>query len=398
MNAYEQVQSLVDQGEIEITYIDHLPRTISHALARCMFEVYDGYINEPFFSTSNAGTEKGFVGFDDACTKIVNEYARIKTENPDKKPVTILIKDVAKSMPGKYWGEWLALTTNVISLIRDPHLQIYSLMEAVANDNWHRGQTLATQEQVLSEGDRIARTLRAYGTEKINTTSWNPMGEHQAFLASYMAEHPEKRHIIMDGNMVLMQPEIAVKQMMDTIGNPAFKPEMLADWGKSANGLPNDRDWGRSKINVDGRTQNSWTNNAFSQSGFKPAGNRAVPLSKFPAMMQEHLLEVSLPVYLDMLQHPNSIAPRTMRDMMEMLNMQVNLDGESFMDVSPTSAYCFIATLNDEDLSHSDVVIKSRELDSIKDKHPEHSTFFEAVDEYLRGRYERKPQSIEVRT
>jgi hypothetical protein len=395
MNSYDQVKDLVARGEIEITYIDHLPRTISHALARSLFEVYDGYVNEPFFSSASRGTEEGFTGFDTACSSILKEYARVKAEAPDKHPVTILIKDVAKSLPGKYWGEWLGLTKNVISLVRDPHLQLYSLMEAIANDNHNPGENRATREEVLRRGEAISRALRLFGTSDMNTTSWNPIAAHETVLAQHMAEHPEKEHIVLDGNILLLDPANTLKSVMERIGNPAYSPHMVTDWSKSANGFPNERNWGKSIVEVDGTRRNAWTNNAFSKSGFKPSANRPLPLEQFPPRIRNHLLNDCLPAYLDMLESPQNIAPRTMQQMSEVLRTPVDETGKTFRNACPTSAYAFIATMPDETLSHLDKITKRAELDAIRSNNPEHATFFAAVDQHVRGKYHQPAASKE---
>ena len=107
---FDQVKSLVSSGDLQITYIDHLPRTISHALKRSLFEIFDGQVDEPFFELHKKGREEDFSGFDRAAQIILAEYARRRAQQPVKKPVTILIKDVARSVPGRHWNEWTRLS------------------------------------------------------------------------------------------------------------------------------------------------------------------------------------------------------------------------------------------------------------------------------------------------
>jgi hypothetical protein len=357
MDSLEKLQKLRADGDLAITYIDHLPRTISHALKRCLFEVFDGQVNEPFFRKDFGGSESAFPGFDASAGIILQEYEYRRTEKEargDKSTVTLLIKDVTKSLPPSRFQDWLGAVQNVISLIRDPHEQMYSLMEAIVADSLQKPRfgeppkikPTPTRNQVLREwGDKAAEALRMVGGEEINTTSWKPMGGHIAVLDRHVAENPEKKHIVLDGNFLRLRPEEALREIVGYIEYVSFKPEMLNNWGKSEGGFPNERDWGRSAVVINGATRNVWTEKAFGGSGFSLPNNQTTPAVEFPAVLRKHILVDALPIYADALCHPRRIGPKTLEEMESLIETPVSRNGERFVDINPTSAYTFIATL-----------------------------------------------------
>ena len=288
MEAYDKLKKLVSDGAISITYIDHLPRTISHALARCLYEIHDVEINEPFFTSKSNGTEQGFVGFEPACELILKEYQRVSAASPTKKPVTILVKDVAKSLPGRYWDEWLNVAENVITLVRDPHVQLYSLMEAIANDHVSPGVERVGRDDVLGRGQVIARALKINGTEALNTTSWDPIQRHLRGLERHLELHPHKSHVVIDGNLLLLEPQASIEALVSKLRHVNYHADMVSSWPKSRDGFPSDRDWGKSLVTTAHGRRNVWTNKAFGRDGFGAPSADQMGMSEFPIILQVH--------------------------------------------------------------------------------------------------------------
>lgn len=382
----EKLKMLREEGKLHITYLDHLPRTISHALERCLFEAFDGQANEPFFVKEYNGTQKEFTGFEPGATTILDEYERRREELGDtERPVTLLVKDVAKSFPPEAFDVFLGAVQNVVSLVRDPHVQMYSLMEAIVGDYLTKPRfgeeaqkpETPSKEVVLNElGEKAAYVLRWAGTEDVNTTSWKPMGAHLAMMDYHMDVYPEKEHIILDGNFLRLRPEEAVQEVVDRIAHVEFKPEMLTDWKKSRGGFENERDWGKSAMEVDGKTENVWTNNAFKADGFRLPDKTSTPVFEFPKAIQSHILDDALPIHADAMRHPNRIGAKTSEELRELLETKVREDGTRFMDINPTSAYMFTATLPEEaGLEQQQALLRD-----IRENSPEHTLSFDRID------------------
>jgi len=160
--AYEELKKLVKNGDLSITYIDAPPRTASSPFYASLANVHDVGLYEPLLEHSG----KEF-------TYILEKFEEAKEKDAGKKPVKIVIKEIAKHVSSDNLEKIMSLADNFFVVMRDPHLQLESLVRRWANDLafgtkvadhlskeevWERAEQV---EQLLKNGGmRVARESR----------------------------------------------------------------------------------------------------------------------------------------------------------------------------------------------------------------------------------------------
>lgn len=158
MTAYNRLLDLVTQANLRIITFCTLRRSISNAaaIATSNSPTVTGTIIRPFVDTS--------LGFDRGCTVIL-EYV----EDLIRAGVTIpciIVKDEAGRI-GNYdeWRQWLKLSHMVLFIAREPHLQMQSLIERLANDlAYGIGARQLGREGAFLHAETVDAFLREGGT------------------------------------------------------------------------------------------------------------------------------------------------------------------------------------------------------------------------------------------
>jgi hypothetical protein len=120
MNYYEELKKLKESGDLIVTLVVGPPRSGTTALEKFIYEQfsYSGQVNHP-----GLGNEK-----EDATWQEVYENVQDSIKQ-NGTPVVFLIKNTSHYIhPGKDLQNWLDISNAVILCIRNPLLQVESLL------------------------------------------------------------------------------------------------------------------------------------------------------------------------------------------------------------------------------------------------------------------------------
>src|SRR5262245_42517684 len=126
-DAYEELRELTAKGDLSIIYIDAPPRTVSSAFFRSLAQIIPACAYEPFHLPSH--------GFERGLANILEKARAAGVHDPATvKPVRLVVKEIARYLPAAEWEKWMPLADHFIAIIRDPYLQLHSLLKRAAND------------------------------------------------------------------------------------------------------------------------------------------------------------------------------------------------------------------------------------------------------------------------
>lgn len=283
MKNFEQLQSHVEDGSMKIISVEAIPRSVSTALARALNEAEQPsvYVNEPF--------NRMKYDIDDASGHILaaTEEQLAKSDQP----LTVVTKNMARNLSLPILEQWIPLCQGTVWSIRDPRVQIASLVTRIANDlAYEPGADVLKQEDLTPEHLQAASDFLEKGPKSTNfsKTSWADIGDH--FRNGY---HPE-RSVVVDGGELTNNPRAVLASACATLGI-AFRSGMVEGWqGDFINANTGYSD------TLDDKTH-AWTREAASSTGLSSLSRMAIDLSLLPKSLQDHLTEVAIPTYEEMM-------------------------------------------------------------------------------------------------
>jgi hypothetical protein len=370
--SFRKLKALVDAGKLSIIYIDAPPRTVSSAFQIALTEGVNGHVYEPFKRGRNL----------DAASEHILKALQDIPEGPDGKK-TITVKAMASNIPREEWGQWIGVVDNFVALMRDPHLQIYSLMKRTANDHYGvKWRDTLTHEEVLEHGDKICDYLSQFNYDR---TSWGMLSEHLAMLDAYL-ESPKgkgKKLVVVETSLLRLFPEATMKQIADELGLK-FNPKMVSGWSKAT---------GEKLIPglADDPFQHAWYKDAVGSTSFKKPTDKPLPLDQFPDGFRQHMRNIALPVYMDFLCHPHMVGPKTPKELLTALETKV--DGKhSFADINPITAFAMATRLDLTERTEDEEVIRLAIKESLREKFGDiHGEAFDIMEEVEREKYKPAP-------
>ncbi len=331
------LREFVDGGLLEITHVLSLPRTMSTIYERGLAEAdyAHGQINEPFLRQKVRSFRQG--------THDVLARARHLMEQTNERPVKLIIKDIANSFTDEEWQTWMPLVQNFSVIVRDPFMQMESLMRfsgkritkqsinlvpmlqalgqfAISRDGIDAGtillQTILYIQDVLehvgirnieelSQKDDLKWAMRFVGkyVESFSWLSVKMLQRHMAAIESHIRHHngsitteaTYKRYAIITG-MHLKSDHSLLSDVAESLGL----------------GRVSDCDWHGDFY--DARAlgkQTSWHDKARESRGLESCGVGDIPktLDWFPEHIQRHIVEVTLPFYIDVIKNAHFVAP-----------------------------------------------------------------------------------------
>ena len=271
--------SLVDGGELRLVGIQAVPRSLSTALGRSLNEA-DGHIifvNEPFNTpTADADSAAGHVL---AWAESVLSSA--------SSPLTVVSKNMARNVSPGAWAQWQGLCSAVVWCVRDPRVQISSLVTRTANDLLFGlgADRLAQDDLEVSHLEMVNDfLLRSPASTDFSKTGWRAIGDR-------FASYPEnRRRLVADMALCSRFPEEFVRYVCAGVGL-RFDARMLGGWtadflnvNRTMNpGLPDASD--------------AWISAAATSSGVQVPRREPLDPDVLPAGLRHHLNEVATPVY-----------------------------------------------------------------------------------------------------
>lgn len=277
--AFSRMSALLDRGDLRLVEIQAVPRSLSTALGRCLNEAGGAsvFVNEPF-NTPAADI--------DSAAEHVLAWAEPALADAAG-PVTVVSKNMARNLSSAPWGPWASACDAVVWCVRDPRVQISSLVTRTANDllfglGADRIEQRDLQPHHLEMVDRFLQNSPA--STDFSKTGWHAIG---ARFASYP---DDRRRVVADVSRFGQDPDRLLRYLCDGAGL-RFERRMV-------------RGWSRRFLNVN-RAENpgvadsadAWISHAATSQGIQVPGREPLDIAVLPPAMRRHLLDVALPVY-----------------------------------------------------------------------------------------------------
>lgn len=281
---HDQLTNLISTGEVDLIHVESVPRSISTALARALSESETPsiYVNEPF--------NRMLHDIEDASTRILDAIE--KHGRPGDSPLTIVSKNMARNISQPIFDELVEISKGIVWSVRDPRIQISSLLTRIANDlAYEPGADMFPMQELTDDQIRSASDFLENGPKSTNfsKTSWEDIGYHYASLAKSAVS------VVVDGSVLTRDPVGTLTNAARTLG--------LEYSGRMTNG------WEGEFINANtGYNPNltdethAWTKDAVTSSGIMPSSDQMIDISRMPATMQAHLIDVAVPAYRKMVE------------------------------------------------------------------------------------------------
>ena len=281
MSNFERLQDHVTDGSIRLIHVEAVPRSVSTALSRALNET-DGpsvYVNEPFNRMKH--------DIDAAAGHILD--AAVPMVDTATEPVTVVTKNMARNLSSKIFRQWMPITDGVVWSVRNPLIQIGSLLTRIANDIViEPGADQITQDELAPYINESSDFLENSGISKgFSKTSWAEIGTH------YRSGYQPERSIVIDGDDFARQPERILGRTCLLLGLN-YSSRMTGGWQR---GYVNANDGYSDKLSD---TENGWTKHAASSTGISESTRQALNLEDLPPNLREHIEEVAIPVYEEM--------------------------------------------------------------------------------------------------
>ena len=379
-NAYKELKQLVDDGDLSIVYIDSPPRTVSSALLRSMAQIAPACAYEPFHYPSD-GYSKGLEVLLETAKKLgVNDRSV-------SKPVRLVTKEISRYLPDEAWESWMPLVTNFIVTIRDPSLQLHSLVKRAANDFFYEryGASGLSDEQVWELAGQIGVIFRDGGKivgRKVpgdfERTGWSALHEHLEKLEAHLLKHPKKQLTIVDGFLLRAAPRALMAELLQRLEieyNTQTLARVVSHWTK---------DSGSHIKRADAPVYDAYRTKVVASAGYQPPLDPTPRLAEFPESLQLHLKETAFPIFLKFLSLPGRIGPTNPQGLMSLFNKEV--DGIRLVERNPHTAHSLLASLDEESLQPHERTEQKEQMENLRLQFPEHSDVFELIDQILEER------------
>ena len=276
MNRAEVLENSISSGSIRVVQLVGVPRSMSTALGRSLNEsnLKSVFINEPF----NRENQEYLT----VASAIVDAAEDTSTEEP----VIVITKNMASYLSSIAFREMASIAEATVWTVRDPLVQIGSLMTRLANDIAESpGADVIKQEELGLYIDDVCSFLENSKKSKdYRKTGWASIGEHYNVAAS-----DNSKSLVVDGEIFVSNPEKVVKDICALVELP-YSKNMVSNWSSGF-------------INVINRQQDhetsrsAWTSHAAKSTGVVGVTRPQLNLSTLPKNLQKHISEVALPVY-----------------------------------------------------------------------------------------------------
>lgn len=277
---FEKLKHLVIHKGVRIIHIEAVPRSISTALGRAFNEVENPsvFVSEPF--------NRMKYDIEEASGHILQAI-----EGKDLgAPLIVFTKNMSRNLTLDIFKEWMKICDGVIWSVRDPRIQISSLITRIANDlAYEPGADKIKQEDLTPENIQAASDFLENGpvSKNFSKTSWEDIGKH--FKSGY---YPV-RSVVIDGGEFTEDPEAVLKHACKRL-YLKYSPNMLEGWQSE---LVNVNVGYNNKLTD---ATHAWTKEAAVSTGVIKPSRQPIPLEDLPEALKKHVTEVALPVYEEM--------------------------------------------------------------------------------------------------
>jgi len=389
MHAFEKLQDLVEKGELEITHILAPPRTMSTIYERGLAEAekVHGQLHEPFLKQKVKGFEEG-------CDFVLQRVEELQERHASEAPIRLVLKDIADSFSEAEWKQWQPLIQNFSVIVREPHLQLYSLMKSSVkrvSDTMNpvvmldimaqyiqsdKGADVGyLQHQVieyfrdLAQLTPLADGRWQYTDEHIlqsipmveafvldfNTHAYDLLSHHVASFEQHAQEHPGKQFAYITA--------LGLKNNHQLLTN-------LADY--LGLGDVHEGQWVSEYVDIGdiGKGDTSWHTDAKQSVGLRDLSPKAdVPkvTDWFPQNMRQFLLAEALPAYINILCNNHMHLPKASQR-------------AAIAAVNPIGGYAMAMAARQRRL---DGLESEEELEHLRNNNPSFKAAFDAIDKTI---------------
>lgn len=281
-SSYDQLTNHISTGDVKLVHVEAVPRSISTALARSLSEsdTPSIYVNEPFNRMQH--------DIEDASTRILD--AIDGSGRSAETPLTIISKNMARNISQPIFNELVELSSGIVWSVRDPRIQISSLLTRIANDlAYEPGADVLDLDELTDSQIKEACDFLENGPKSTNfsKTSWEDIGRHFTSLGESALS------VVVDGSELTRTPETTLRMVANILGLE-YSDRMINGWqGEFINANtgynPNLTD-----------DTHAWTKDAVISTGIKPSSVRIIDLDRMPPSLQSHLREIAIPTYQKM--------------------------------------------------------------------------------------------------
>ena len=363
MSFYQKLIQQLNSNKISIRIIISLFRSHSTALAIALSQSDEitAQISEPFVHDDLVGrsfnydpsSEKNYRPFDRGCENIT-----LASQSNDHE--SILVKEMSAHLIKPEFEMLIPLASHFIFTIRDPKLQVLSLLTRLANDIlsekfgdnlsvsnilrlYDQGVTVIdkrtillmgndeirvkqilsfidrSQETVLSDEDITLACQKVLNiTTTIATIAWNNLFQ----ITNLLRENQHRNYIIIDGSELLQDPK-SLLQLVTSAIKLEFNESMIKEWRK-ATGKSYQSSVG--PLLKEKAQTNSWTGPAI-QSKFFKQQEKSVPntiiLSTLPTSLQSLIDTLNKDYYQPLRADPNFITSQTRENLINQVQEDI---------------------------------------------------------------------------
>lgn len=293
MGNFERLQGQVEDGVLRMVHIEAVPRSVSTALARAIneFEGQSVYVNEPFNRYQR--------DVDVAAGHILAATDPI-TRTSDE-PLTVVTKSTSRNLSPTNFRDWMSATDGVVWSVRDPLVQIGSLVTRYANDIFVEPEAdvlkqhdltpehiAAANEFLLTGSANSATSANHPESRDYSKTSWADIGAH------FRSGHQPDKSIVIDAEAFTDRPDEVLTRACGRLGL-RYTDRMVDGWEGEVINANTGYNQGRDPSEL------AWTNHAVTSTGIVPVSREGLDLAQLPPTLQEHITQVAMPTYREML-------------------------------------------------------------------------------------------------
>lgn len=300
---------------------------------------------------------------------------------------------------------------------RDPHLQMYSLLERNANDLHFKkkGAEGLSTEEVWTYAEKVGEWLQD-GGERVGEANrggsnsdqlkiqgdfaracWREMDAHIDDVQNDIQRACGHQSLsLVSGFMLRSDPEPIMRELLDRLHLPNDADDLhkaCRAWNEQS----------KDSVFVESLGASAYTEQVRDSEGFTLPLEPTPTLEKFPEVtFGKHIIDVALPLYNKFLSNPYLLGRNSLQDKMSSI-----VDGESetsskLLEANPVEVYAHVSAIDPKVREHivpndgissgfSNEIIKQGMLDKVSAKYQPYASSFDVIDRSGKGGKENVP-------
>ncbi len=277
MGSIETLQDYVAAGDIQVVNCVAVTRSRSTAFGRALGQSGPDdprmFVNEPF----SARTGECEVGAD----LLLHAVEPVLEES--KNGLTVVTKNMAAYMSPEVFGFMSSLAIGNVWNVREPHIQIGSLLERGINDTLVGfGADEITQELVPDFWDKLSEV---YKSGQAFRTGWPSILEHYQ-------DRGDKPSVVVDSEVLVRNPKRVLEDVCEKLGL-TYHPRMENNWQQSYINIG-----GANYSSPEQTMTNAWIAHATQSHGIDGRNVREpIDLNGAPPELRHFITWVAMPTY-----------------------------------------------------------------------------------------------------